>query len=358
MTMTASIMTAPARAAATIVAALCALTALMASQPAMAQSATAQSATAQSATKGSTRTDSFWSPSLGVQKDVRIYLPPSYHTSGSRRYPVLYYLHGLYGSEKNWIESGKIDVTMDSLLAMGKATEAIIVMPDGDDAWWTTANMFADMNACRADTVRKEPAATYCVPWLRYDDYVARDLVSYIDGKYRTVASRNGRGIGGLSMGGYGAVTLALAYPTLFAAAASHSGVLSPRFIGPRPYAPPSTYGQDSIGLKTASGGLWRYLRVSFGLDTLGWNARDPGRLAARAQKITKGKMPALLIDCGTADGHVHENRDFHATLTTLGVSHQYAEWPGNHDWNYWRAHVPESITFLLSHLDSGTGAR
>ncbi len=307
--------------------------------------------------KGTVRTDTFWSQSLGARKEMRIYLPPSYAANSSRRYPVLIYLHGLTGSEKNWTESGKLDVAMDSLVASGKA-EAIVVMPDGDDGWWTTANMFADTPACRADTARKEPAATYCVPWLHYDDYVAHDVVSYIDGKYRTLKSRDSRGIAGLSMGGYGAITLALAHPDVFAAAASHSGVLSPRFIGPKPFAPPPTYAQDSIGLKTAAGSLWRYLRVSFGLDTMGWIARDPGRMALRAKTLHKGPMPALLIDCGVSDSYIDQNRDFHATLTALGVSHQYAEWPGVHDWNYWRAHVPESLVFLLAHVQTTAKSR
>lgn len=307
--------------------------------------------------KGVVRTERLWSQSLGIDKEVVVYLPPSYATQPNRRYPVLYYLHGLGGSEKNWTENGKLDAAMDSLIAAGKP-EAIVVMPDGDDGWWTTANMFADVPACRADTARREAAATYCVPWLHYDDYVARDLVSFVDGKFRTVASRAGRGISGLSMGGYGAVTIALAYPEIFAAAASHSGVMSPRYLGPKPFAPPPTYARDSIGLRTAAGGLWRTQRVAFGLDTMGWVSRDPGRMAQRSRSLQKGPMPALRLDCGVSDTYIEQNRDFHATLTALGVSHEYAEWPGAHDWNYWRSHVPESLAFLLSHVQSAPGSR
>ena len=302
--------------------------------------------------KGTVRTDTFWSQSLGIEKEVRIYFPPSYATNNVKRYPVLFYLHGLGGDEKNWTASGRLDVAMDSLIAAGKA-EAIVVMPDGDDGWWTTANMFADTPACRADTTRREPAATYCVPWLKYDDYVARDLVTYIDARYRTLKTRNSRGIAGLSMGGYGAVTIALAYPEIFAAAASHSGVMSPRYLGPKPFVAPPSYARDSISLRTAAGGLWRTQRVAFGLDTLGWIARDPGRMALRARTLQKGPLPALRLDCGVSDTYIEENRDFHATLTTLGVSHEYAEWPGVHDWNYWRAHVPESLVFLLAKVQS-----
>lgn len=335
--------------------ALCAALTLTAATMTNAQMPVANGARA---AKGVVRTDTLWSQSLGIQKEVRIYLPPSYTINSAKRYPVLFYLHGLGGSEKNWTESGKLDVAMDSLIASGQA-EAIVVMPDGDDGWWTTANMFADVPACRADTTRKESAATFCVPWLHYDDYVARDLVTYIDATYRTLKARSSRGIAGLSMGGYGAVTIALAYPDVFAAAASHSGVLSPRYLGPKPFAPPPTYARDSIGLKTAGGGLWRTQRVAFGLDTMGWIARDPGRMALRTMTLQKGPVPALRLDCGVSDTYIDQNRDFHATLTRLGVSHEYAEWPGAHDWNYWRTHVPESLVFLLAHVQkTATGSR
>lgn len=307
--------------------------------------------------KGTVRTDTVWSQSLGIKKAVRIYLPPSYASNRAKRYPVLFYLHGLGGNEENWTNAGKLDVTMDSLVASGKA-EAVIVMPDGDDGWWTTANMFADVPGCRADTTRKESADTYCVPWLHYDDYVARDLVAYVDRQYRTLATRQTRGIAGLSMGGYGAITLALAYPDVFSAAASHSGVLAPLFLGPKPFVTPANYARDTIGLKTAAGGLWPTQRVAFGLDTMGWWSRDPGRLALRAMTLQKGPLPALLIDCGVSDAYIDENRALHATLTTLGVSHQYAEWPGTHNWDYWRIHAAESLSFLLERVQPAAARR
>ncbi len=295
-------------------------------------------------------TDTLWTPSLGVRKALTVYLPPSYSTSPTRRYPVLVYLHGLHGNERNWVEAGHLDTTLDSLAAAGRG-EAIVVMPDGDDGWYTTWNLLAASPPCASDTVRKEPAATYCVPWTHYDDYIARDIVNHVDARYRTIADRRHRGIAGLSMGGLGAMTLALAYPDVFGAAASHSGVLSPRLLGPKPGSTPARYAVDSLQLKTAAGWLWPWLTAPFGRDTIGWTARDPGRMAERAlQRARAGgaPMPALLIDCGGADGFIDQNRDFHATLQRLGVPHEYAEWPGKHDWPYWRAHAVESALFLL----------
>lgn len=316
----------------------------------------AAEASAQART-GSLRTDTLWAQSLGVRKALVVYLPPSYASSPARRYPVLVYLHGLTGNERNWSEQGALGTTLDSLARAGKG-EAIVVMPDGDDGWYTTWNALNDPG-CAADTVRREKAATYCVPWLHYDDYIANDIVRYVDAHYRTRATRASRGIAGLSMGGYGAVSIALSYPHLFAAAASHSGVVSPRLLGPRPYAPPPVYATDTVGMRTSTGSLWKWMAPPFGRDTIAWVARDPGRMAerlvARRRARTAPRMPvvlpALMLDCGTSDRYIDQNRDLHATLTRLGVRHRYAEWPGEHNWAYWRAHAAESAAFLLEQL-------
>ena len=200
--------------------------------------------------QGTVRTDTLWAQSLGIRKALTVYLPPSYGKSPSRRYPVLFYLHGLYGNERNWVEQGALSRTLDSLAAAGKP-EAIVVMPDGDDGWYTTWNQLIDASVCRSDTTRREPAATYCVPWPHYDDYIANDIVSHVDRHYRTIPQRASRGIAGLSMGGYGAITLALTYPHVFGAAASHSGVLSPRYLGPKPYGAPARYAMTKEELRT-----------------------------------------------------------------------------------------------------------
>ncbi len=302
------------------------------------------------AVTGTVRTDTLWSPSLGAYKALVVYLPPSYRTADRTRFPLLVYLHGRAGNERNWVDAGALHRTMDSLARSG-APEAIIAMPDGDDGWYATWNQLGDVNACRADTTRREPAATYCVPWTRYDDYIARDIVSHMDARYRTKANRESRGIAGLSMGGFGAITVALQYPDVFAAAASHSGVVSPRYLGPTPFAPPPRYANTTAELQAAAGNLWSDLRWVMGKDTIGWNARDPGQLAQRLQQraaLGAPPLPQLMFDVGVADAYVDQNRDVHATLTRLAVPHRYAEWPGAHSWSYWQAHAAESLQFLL----------
>ena len=105
---------------------------------ALAASLMAASVVADSA-RGQVRPDSLFSHALGVQKRLLVYLPPSYHRETARRYPVAYYLHGAWGAENDWVTLGRIDRAMDSLVAAG-LPEMILVLPDGDDGWYTTWN--------------------------------------------------------------------------------------------------------------------------------------------------------------------------------------------------------------------------
>ncbi|MCA0374088.1 MAG: esterase family protein [Gemmatimonadetes bacterium] len=300
--------------------------------------------------RGTVRTDTMWANAIGAHKALRIYLPPSYG-SGTRRYPVLLYLHGLGGNERNWVDNGQLDRMMDSLVAAG-APEAIIAMPDGDDSWYTTFGQLPDVPACQADTTRREPAATFCVPWPRYDDYIVRDVVAYLDGHYRTRADRAHRAIAGLSMGGYGAFTLAFRHPEVFAAVASHSGVLSTRLLPDAAPGAPNRYATTAADLQRAARGLWKSQRLAFWTDTIAWKARDPVVIAQRlAARVSAGtaQWPAIYFDVGADDPWLAHNRDFNATLAALGVPRRYGEFAGGHTWTYWRTHAEDSLGFLLA---------
>jgi len=286
----------------------------------------------------------FYSPSLGVRKHVVVYLPPSYGSDSTRRYPVAYYLHGLSGAETDWVSKGSIDVTSDSLFASG-TPEMIVVMPDGDDGWYTTwENQFA-YRTC-ADTLHNESPERYCVEHERYDDYIARDVVQHVDQRYRTMADRAHRGIGGLSMGGYGALIIAMHHPDVFGAAASHSGVLSPMYTGPRPFAEPIRYATTVDEIRPVAGPYWvRYLNY-WGTNLDRWRAAD---IAHSAELLVRRRapVPSIFIDCGRDDGFVDQNRALHAELSRLGVAHAYAEWPGAHTWRYWSTHVAQSLSWM-----------
>ena len=295
-------------------------------------------------------TDTLWSPSLGAKKAVVVYLPPSYETQPSRRYPVAYYLHGVSGDETNWSRLGGIATVADSLAARG-VPEMILVMPDGDDSWYTTWNVLITFDQCKAGKYSKEDPSTFCVPWGHYDEYVARDLVQWSDRRFRTVADRAHRGIGGLSMGGYGAFTLALGYPDVFAAAASHSGVLSPMYAGAHPFQAPPRYaaGVEPLG-ELAWARNFATVPQVFGRDSTGWWARDPARRLTRLI-AARTPLPALFADVGIDDPYADQSRAFRWEAERAGVAVAYREWPGTHNWAYWRGHVGESLRFLAGEI-------
>lgn len=298
---------------------------------------------------GSVRVERFFAPSLGVTKHYLVYLPPSYATEPKRRYPVAYYLHGLSGDESDWVSLAGIDLIADSLIA-GGSPEMILVMPDGDDGWYTNWATPRGYDDCAGGAANGRAAPTFCVKTPRYDDYIARDLVRHIDSTYRTLADRRHRGIAGLSMGGFGAVMLALGHADLFAAAASHSGVLSPLYGGPHPFAPPARYLSSLDSLRSAFGGAWASAGPAFGGTIADWEARDPAHRARRL-KSAGDPIPALFLDVGSDDRLADQSRAFHAELTGMGIAHAYAEWPGGHDWQYWHAHVGESMRWLAERI-------
>src|SRR5437588_341345 len=157
-------------------------------------------------------------------------------------------------------------------------------------------------------------APALCVVQARYEDYIARDLVRHVDSTYRTLADRRHRGIAGLSMGGFGAVTIALAHPDVFSAAASHSGVLSPLYAGPHPFAAPAHYHMSIDSLAADWRGIWGAIAPAFGRTIASWTARDPAQLVRRLA-AARGPMPALFIDVGTQDRLLDQARAFHAEL-------------------------------------------
>lgn len=304
-----------------------------------------------SALTGGVTTRQFRSQALGTTKHYVVYLPPSYARDHQRRYPVAYYLHGLDGNETDWTVKGHIDKTLDSLIAAG-LPELILVMPDGDDSWYTTWNFLGDYQGCRKQQPphrTNESVDDYCVPWPHYDDYIARDLVAHVDSTYRTLADRNHRGIAGLSMGGYGAISLAISYPDVFSAAASHSGVLTPLLVGYDSTTRRARYATDMTQIEQQYAYIWPSTRLAFGKDTLGWKARDPARRAiARAGRAD---FPSLYVDCGVEDPYIDQSRAFRDALQSVQLRPEYYERGGAHTWPYWQANAVHSLSFLAKRL-------
>jgi S-formylglutathione hydrolase FrmB len=298
---------------------------------------------------GSVVADTFWSQALGIRKRVMVWLPPSYATQPSRRFPVAYYLHGAQGDESNWLNLGRLGTTLDSLVRAG-APELVVVMPDGDDGFYTTWNFLGDWPGCRRTRPPNgEPADSYCVPWPHYDEYIARDLVAFIDRRYRSLPERRHRGVAGLSMGGYGAIALALSYPEVFSAAVSFSGVLSPA-RGAQASALPGRFDFDSLR-KSYAPWLWAMVEPAFGKDSASWAAREPANLASRLMKRRPDLIPSLFVDCGTEDFLLTQNRVFRDAFRASGGQLVYEEHAGSHSWDYWRHRAGHATAWLAARL-------
>ncbi len=148
-------------------------------------------------------------PSL---RRIPVYLPPSYADHPEKRYPVVYLLHGFTGNSEMWLNvntffTPTVPQRYERLITSGEIGEMILVFPDG----YTGLGGSQYLNSIATG---------------RYEDYIIQDLIPYIDAKYRTIGTREGRGVVGKSSGGYGAIRLAMLHPEAFAAMGSHAGDL------------------------------------------------------------------------------------------------------------------------------------
>jgi S-formylglutathione hydrolase FrmB len=291
---------------------------------------------------------SFASAALGVDKQYKVWLPAGYDELTSRRYPVVYMLHGLGGDETNWIEGGGLDGAADAL-----HLQAIVVMPDGDDSFYANAATPADLDAClarRPPFSRDQAPEDYCVASARYEDYVIRDLIGHVDATYRTIATRAGRGIGGLSMGGFGALQLSMRHRDRFAAAASHSGVDALLYVGPHPYEQGKVVVLDDVAQwGRGVGPIGDLVRGIFGNQVATWRGHDPAVLAGA---LSDGDL-ALYLDCGTEDiFQLHDGAQYlHDVLVKRGVHHEWYLGPGRHDFSFWRDRIDDSLAFFSREL-------
>lgn len=240
----------------------------------------------------------FWSAALGRQTACNLFIPQGQ----SAPWSTFYLLHGASDDHTVWSRRTSIERYCEGL-------PLLVVMPEGGGSGFYTDA--ADESG-------------------RYESAIIEDLIPFMDATFPTRASRQGRAIGGLSMGGYGAMKLALKHPDLFCSANSHSGAVSLEAMVNND----NTYWRDKM-------------RRIFGEGAVG-GTEDPFALAQNSDPATRA---ALKIDCGTEDFLLQSNRDFHAHLQQHGVAHQYNEFPGSHEWSYWDTHVQEALAFHIQNL-------
>ena len=227
----------------------------------------------------------------GRRQPVDVYLPPGYATHPRRRYPVLYLLHGVPGRPGAFIDTVRMGVVEDELVALHRARPLILVMPFGSTGSFTDKEW--------ANGVR---------PHERWETYVARDVVRAVQSRYRT----NGfRAIGGLSEGGYGALNIAIHHPREFRVVESWSGY-------ERADAIPAIFGKGTGILRRNS----------------------PQITIRHAAKVLRRRHVYFWLYSGTGDRELKQNNRFAHTLSKLHLPHRYFVVHGGHDWSLWRGHA------------------
>ncbi len=245
----------------------------------------------------------FHSESLGQERAMNVLLPADYDTS-TQRYPVLYLLHGFGDDQTAWSY-------MTNLSGYAAAHSLIIAMPDGSRSFYV--NSAAD------------PAA-------RFEDYIVKDVVGYMDSHYRTIPLRHARSIAGLSMGGYGATFLGLKHSRMFSAIGSFSGAVGIAHEPPESIKDPKTREQIQPLFGPA------------GADSR--RERDPFLLL---EKVPAAEMPMLYIVCGGQDFLLDQNRAFIQLLASKKIPYEYREVsPRVHSWDFW----DEQIQVFLDLID------
>jgi len=256
-------------------------------------------------------------PSKILHRDMRycVEVPASYDLPQfkDKHYPILYMLHGLGDNEQTLFKTGGWTLIED-LRKQGKVGDFLVVAPDGDRTFYINS---ADRR-------------------VLYSDFFLREFMPSIEKKYRVLRGPAARGINGISMGGYGALRFAFAYPQLFSSVSALSAALMP-------YSP-----EDLNNAADSGSELVRTLGPVFGkpIDVAHWQDNDPLVLARRHAKELRST--AIYFNCGQTDDYGFEKgaAALDAELTKLKVPHEYRSYPGGHTFQYFLSHLPEAIEF------------
>jgi S-formylglutathione hydrolase FrmB len=239
-----------------------------------------------------------------------VIVPPNYDVDKTRRFPSLYFFHGLGDNEQMFIHAGGFNLVED-LWERGQIGEFLIATPNAGAAFYINAR---DGKA-------------------RYEDFLVQEFLPGIEAKYRTKPGRKSRGVSGVSMGGYGALHLAFKHPELFAAVSAHSAAMIeklPAFIASTP----------------AGNMRSRVLGGVFGSppDPVFWEKNSPLTLANTANLAGL----KIYFDCGEKDDFGFETgtEALDKILTSRHIPHEAHIYPGRHDWPYFAEHLPASLEF------------
>ena len=239
-----------------------------------------------------------------------IVLPPSFDTDRTRRFPVLYFFHGLGDNEQFFVHSGAWNLAED-MRDKGELKDFLIATPEARSTFYVDARGGKE----------------------RYEDFLLQEFFPYVERRYRVAPGRSNRAISGISMGGYGALYLAFRHPQLFSAVSAHSAALIeklPTFLGgAQPNSPRS-----------------RVLGGAFGNppDPVFWQQHSPIIIARTANLAGL----QIYFDCGDQDDFGFESGTaaLDKVLSARRIPHEFHIYPGRHDAIYFAAHLPASLSF------------
>lgn len=245
---------------------------------------------------------------LNMERKYAIYLPPDYETS-TRSYPVLYLLHGGGDDQTGWVQFGEVLNITDKAVNEGKATPMIIVMPD-------------------ANTTRRGYSNNASGSWL-YEDFFFKELLPFVEKKYRIKGEKRFRAIAGLSMGGDGSFTYALHHPELFSSAC------------------PLSAGTGPLTMEIAKTNVRRG-------DSTATDAQIESFFNRQSVPVLVNNVPDSLkkavrwyIDCGDDDFLYEGNSLVHIAMRKKEIPHEFRIRNGGHTWTYWRQALPEVLEFV-----------
>ncbi len=244
----------------------------------------------------------FHSGALNRDMQYRVVLPA--RIAAGTKLPVVYLLHGGDGNFRNW--SNYSDVAVFSERGL------ILVMPEGGDSYYVNA---------------REP------PQDRYEDYIVNDLIADVESRFPVAAGRPTRAIVGVSMGGFGAIELALSHPDLFIFA---GGISSAIDVPSRPFS-----------IKRIQ--QWRHHTSIFG--SWGSVTRRNGDPFVLVRSADPARTPYFFLTCGEQEGLLPANRKFAALLDGRHFRYEFHVVPGGHDWNQWNQRIPAVFQGLFAHL-------
>lgn len=241
---------------------------------------------------------------LNEDREYAIFLPLGYEKNTTKKYPVLYLLHGGGASHKEWPEQGNLAQVASELIASKEACEMIIVCPEANK---TFMNYFNN-------------------PEWRYQDYFFQEMIPYVEANYRVIADKKHRAVAGLSMGGGGTVVYAFSHPEMFCAAYEMSGYL---------------YRQDLSFLKSNNPSLEKMQKLVEDNNCVKLIQN------ADAVKVEALKTVNWFIDCGDDDFTLDANMEFEQALRKRQIPHEFRIRNGGHIWEYWHSALYTALPYI-----------